>query len=173
MNNEKDDNFLGRWLNNDLTEEERKEFEASEEYLQYQKIVAASDNILPVDINLEDMLLKVKGSQKHEISDTDRSKAKGIRWWSYAVAASLILLVGFFFIYNNDTIVTSGYGEQVAINLPDGSEMILNAQSRGTFSETGWEDNRTIKLEGEAYFQVEKGVHSSLHDALPIRKSVV
>jgi len=86
------------------------------------------------------------------------------RWmgWSTAVAAVLALI---FFVWSGNFINTSeapdykivktAYGEQLQIQLPDQSTVILNANSELAYSEA-WNEQtvRAVKLRGEAYFQV-------------------
>ncbi|WP_420321520.1 FecR family protein [Flagellimonas sp.] len=89
------------------------------------------------------------------INKKDRLRNK-FSWAKYAaVAASLCLLVAsYFFLTQKNTInYKTGYGQLMAVNLPDGSEVMLNANSSITFDEI---DPRNIILEGEAYFKVEK-----------------
>lgn len=78
------------------------------------------------------------------------------RWWVMAAAAAVALLLTFVF-YSPMQTVSVGYGDQLVYTLPDGSEVELNAGSQISFKEKGWESNRTIFLQGEAFFNVEKG----------------
>lgn len=51
----------------------------------------------------------------------------------------------------------TGIGEQTELILPDGSEVILNANSRLTYDEKMWDKVRTLSLTGEAFFKVASG----------------
>ena len=82
----------------------------------------------------------------------------------YAIAASVIILVGAFFIFRNfnqgnstPTVAFTGKGEQKKVNLPDGSLATLNADSRISYQSDNWDKSRNLKLEGEAFFEVKKG----------------
>jgi transmembrane sensor len=48
-------------------------------------------------------------------------------------------------------------GQIAEVNLPDGSHVWLNAQTRLSFSKSFSEKNREISLKGEAFFNVQKG----------------
>src|SRR5690606_8146867 len=45
-------------------------------------------------------------------------------------------------------------GKQVHLTLPDGSKVWLNARSSLTYAVNNFEQTRTVRLEGEAYFEI-------------------
>lgn len=61
--------------------------------------------------------------------------ALGIGWWLQPV------------------VVTAPFGEQVAVNLPDGSGILLNSGSRLTYPRS-FNASREVYLEGEGFFEV-------------------
>ena len=72
-----------------------------------------------------------------------------------------MLVVGLTYVYaptgpSEETYQTA-FGTQMSVDLPDGSEAILNAKSSITFNNDTWDENRTVSLTGEAYFKVKKG----------------
>ncbi|WP_423126344.1 FecR family protein [Gaoshiqia sp. Z1-71] len=75
-----------------------------------------------------------------------------------AVAALVVLLVGLGSVmrFHSRTYHTIP-GQHLAIALPDGSTVQLNAASVLTFRPYWWRFSRELALEGEAYFQVSKG----------------
>ncbi len=78
------------------------------------------------------------------------------RWISYA-AAACIGLVAFFTLYSPTTTVDAGNGERLAYTLPDNSKVNLNATSTISFKVGDFDGDRIVNLEGEAFFEVEKG----------------
>lgn len=81
------------------------------------------------------------------------------RWWWIAAAAVLVISAGLIFWQMTgatETIQTQ-YGQLGKHQLPDGSEVILNANSTVTLS-NGWngEKDREVWLKGEAFFSVAK-----------------
>jgi ferric-dicitrate binding protein FerR (iron transport regulator) len=70
-----------------------------------------------------------------------------------AAAAAIALLVFVIFGIDRPNRVRTPYGEQLAVSLPDQSEVRLNAGSTLEYDDSG----RRIKLDGEAFFAVEKG----------------
>lgn len=78
--------------------------------------------------------------------------------WMYvaaAVAAIVILLPSIAFLYTKSE--TAGRGSHLAVVLPDGSKVELNAESKITYKPLWWKISRNVELQGEAYFEVEKG----------------
>lgn len=79
------------------------------------------------------------------------------RQW-LALAASLVLLFsvsGFMRFYTVKTYCPEGVHS--SLELPDGSEVELNASTHLAYHPYWWFVSREVKLEGEAFFQVEKG----------------
>ncbi len=160
MSDNRDDTFLARWLNNELSEEEKREFEASAEYSEYQKIIAGTKHIEKEEFDMDSILSNVKESKKFTLRPA--SPMKTWKAWGYGIAASLALLVGFFFLYDPGTVVKAGIGEQQVASLPGGSQVVLNAGSTLTYNANDWEKKREVKLEGEAYFKVKPGSQFSV-----------
>ncbi|MFY0672370.1 MAG: FecR domain-containing protein [Bacteroidia bacterium] len=155
----KDDTFLARWLSNELTEQEKKAFEASDEYADYLILKQTTDSIKPLDFDVVSELseLKQKLTPKKEVK-----KTRPIRTW-YIAAASVVLLIGTFLIYqlltegNGPVVTESLVASKSSLELPDGSFVKLNSESKVTYNPKNWEENRSLTLEGEAFFEVSKG----------------
>ncbi|MDH6304152.1 transmembrane sensor [Parabacteroides sp. PF5-5] len=78
--------------------------------------------------------------------------------WFY-VAASIavvaLILPSIAFFYTQSEIAERG--THLAVVLPDGSKVELNAESEISYKPLWWFISRDVKLKGEAYFEVEKG----------------
>ena len=86
-------------------------------------------------------------------------KKKSTRLVPYAIAASLLALAAFWFIGfdgGNVEIITR-VADWNQHTLPDESMISINADSRIAYNEKKWASNRTLTLNGQAYFSVEKG----------------
>ncbi|MEQ6168606.1 FecR domain-containing protein [Ekhidna sp. MALMAid0563] len=158
-----DDRFLARWLNNELTPEELSEFQNSDDYAVYKKIIAGSENIESPAFDDQALLSRIRSQQSGKLIVTKRK----INYLRYAAAAVLLLATSFVFytmLVPDMTTIQTQIGEQRTISLPDGSEVVLNANSSLTYSEDDWEENtRTVKLVGEAFFKVQKGNTFTVH----------
>lgn len=81
------------------------------------------------------------------------------RLWWVAAAASILLIVGFasFFYFTAEVSLTTGAAQHLAVVLPDGSHVTLNAESSITYPRFTWSRNRVVNLSGEAMFSVTTG----------------
>ena len=79
------------------------------------------------------------------------------KFWRLAAAIAVIFIASYFYISTLDESVSTQYAERSEVRLPDNSEIILNADSRITYSEKNWDKERNISLRGEAFFKVAKG----------------
>lgn len=89
-------------------------------------------------------------------------KKKSRPFYAYPLAASAaFLLVAsvavFFFIFSPKVNESTAFSETRQLILPDGSEVMLNANSHISYTRN-WEDDlpREVWLEGEAFFEVKK-----------------
>lgn len=84
------------------------------------------------------------------------------------VAASVVMLVGAFFLFKTiDTVkFNAPFGQTASFNLPDNSIVTLNAGSTLRFSKRKWKNERSLFLEGEAFFEVQKGSNFSVNTEL-------
>jgi transmembrane sensor len=79
--------------------------------------------------------------------------------WASAVAASVVLVVGLFFLFSNpkdQTIYYSSAENQQEFILPDSSSVYLNKNSNLSYSYHSKNHERVVSLEGEALFHVTK-----------------
>ena len=148
-----DDTFLARWLNKDLTEQEHIAFEKTEEYKEYAKIIEKSDLFEAPIFNQEETFNKIQNKIKSQ-----QKVRKLVLNRIYSIAASVALLFGIFYFIGKDTVYKTSYGEQLAVVLPDGSKVQLNAKSKISFDKRDWQKGkRNVTLNGEGYFKVQKG----------------
>lgn len=157
-----DDNFLARWMAGELTTSELAEFQKSEDYAEYAKIIDTLETASFSEPNLEANYAafqeKIQNESKSKTIEETPSKVKRlIPRWAYAAAAACVLLfVGYTFMFE-ETIYTTEIAEQTEFKLPDDSEVRLNADSEINFTKFNWESNRALSLKGEAFFKVKKG----------------
>lgn len=85
--------------------------------------------------------------------------------WSLKVAASILILLGSFYLYDNYRMARLSQtlqcvyvpaGNRTNIQLPDGTSVWLNANTSLRFPMAFAENSREIMLDGEAYFEVAK-----------------
>ncbi|CAM1346628.1 FecR family protein [Tenacibaculum insulae] len=153
-----EDTFLARWVANDLSPDELKQFEESDDFHQFKKINDAAQQLKAPDFNKTDSFTKI--SKKLTKKKATLKVIKLAPKWMYSAAASVILLLTVFFLNNNDNSVanfSTKYGEQTTVKLPDNSIVQLSADANLKFNKENWDNNRLVTLSGKAYFEVEKG----------------
>ncbi len=100
-----------------------------------------------------------------ELSANYRSEAKVIslpftRRYPMAIAASIsLLLVALYFSVRlfMPNLVETAQAQYKTVELPDHSKITLNADSKVKYNPISWYWDRKVQLEGEAFFEVEKG----------------
>ncbi|MGB3468882.1 MAG: FecR domain-containing protein [Cyclobacteriaceae bacterium] len=103
--------------------------------------------------------------------DVPSGSSVGSKFSWYAIAAALTVLilsgVAVFSALNHseEVVFTTGIAENTSVDLPDGSVVYLNSESN-LYYDQDWD--RSLKLQGEAFFEVTKGsiftVNTSMGD---------
>ena len=158
---------LQYWLSEDA--ELKQQYDSMQDFWQMSKTEAAPKHQQPAGFN--QMLQRAK-AERGDVRESDlgsnqvsRSIFKG-SIYKYTVAASLLLGAFLYTFYPNkenspsiigkEQIITASNGSRARALLPDGSIVWLNAGSRLTYQSNFKGKNRTVNLEGEAYFDIVK-----------------
>ena len=98
-------------------------------------------------------------NKKIDTENKRQARRTVVRKIGFGLAAAVaICLAGWWFLFFKAGEISTSYAETREISLPDKSEVILNAVSSLKYDkETYNQGNRLLKLEGEAFFEVEKG----------------
>ena len=152
-----DNTFLARWISGDLTPEELDTFKKSKDYPIYKKINEASQTLDTPSYNKQELFDKIQHQRSINELIAKPKVINIIPNWAYGVAASIVIVFGIFYFMNNQTHYETDFSEQLAVTLPDNSKVQLNANSQLDFKARQWENNRELTLNGEAFFDVEKG----------------
>lgn len=142
---------LAKWLNNELEGDELKAFEASKDFAVYQKIKQYSGELTTPAFD-EDKMLQT-------ILQTKKTKSISIQKVVLRIAAVVIISFGITFGVKNFANFTeyASNGATTAFLLPDNSTVLLNSGSDIEYKKWNWDNERKLKLNGEAYFKVAKG----------------
>jgi len=150
------ENYLAKWLNNELTEMELAEFKKSDEYASYQRILKVSNSLEAPEFDVDEAFMALKNKQT--LNSAKVVQLHPFKKFLRVAAAVAILVTGSYFYLNSlNENVSTQYAENKEIVLPDASEIILNADSEISYSERKWNEERNVALEGEAFFKVAKG----------------
>ena len=151
-----DESFLARWVSGELTDKELQDFKSSADYNSFVKINNTSQKL---SVPQYDKVKALKELQ-NKINSPKQTASKTISlkpYLRYGIAASIVLLLGYFLFFNSAKTYITDFGEQLTITLPDNSKVILNSKSILTLDKKQWKESRALSLDGEAYFKVEKG----------------
>lgn len=147
---------MAKWLNNELSEEELKEFKNSEEYASYVRLMEASAQLEAPEFDAEKAWEDFQDRKQDQGTKVVRMRPSQ-KLMRIAAAIALLFVISYFYINSLDETITTQYAQRETVILPDASEVILNAGSEITYSEKKWDQQRNVKLEGEAFFKVAKG----------------
>lgn len=121
----------------------------------FQALWAELTQVSPPDSKVSDRMYQAI------LTNTQSTRKSSFQIRPWLVAASLTgtaLLLGllYFFFLNSSQIHETKFGEVKVIELPDGSTVHLNANSKLTYSSDylATNDTREVWLSGEAYFEV-------------------
>lgn len=150
------ENYLAKWLNNQLTASELEEFKKSKEFASYQKIANASERLESPEFDMNEAWERL---QTQRVQETPKviTLSPFKSFLKIAAVIAVLLTGAYFYINTLDETISTDLAENREITLPDNSEILLNAESTLSYNEKNWDSNRAIKLEGEAYFKVAKG----------------
>ena len=156
------DTFLAKWLANEITDNHLKELVSAKDYIAYKKL---QQGILVYE-NLEHVNEETYTALKTKLTNSNKAKVRSLYIkWIASVAAVLILFLTITstFFSNNTFLKKTGYGQNNAIALLDGSEVILNAKSEISYKKDQWKTKREVFLKGEGFFSVKKGSSFVVH----------
>lgn len=152
-----EDDLLKKWLNDNLTDAEKKAFSKREDYILNQKIIDSAVHFKASEFSKVDDFETFKATK-----DKDKTSVKRLNWFKPMLRIASILVIGlavYLTLFKNGSVVEERtlIAEKTSINLPDLTKVTLNADSKITYDKDTWFENRQVKLKGEAYFKVEKG----------------
>lgn len=121
-------------------------------------ILTGKVKIKPVNVNMDAAWNKINARVQQTNTSTTKNNIFTHRFW-YAVAASVVLLIGTFVIIRymnggNEMVQLAAKNEVVIDTLTDGSVIALNKGSILEYPEEFSSDERRVTLHGEAFFEI-------------------
>ncbi|MEM6631740.1 MAG: FecR domain-containing protein [Bacteroidota bacterium] len=156
------DTLYARWLSGEISPEEEKALKESGEWAELEAIIQALDGMTLPAYNVPEAYTKLKLQQN--VGGLARSSQSFL--WMGAVAAAACIALLLYFTWNGANQITefsADLTENTQGALPDGSSFILNDGSSLQFKEGNWEEQRTLNLQGEAFFRVKTGKTFQVH----------
>lgn len=152
----KDEKKILEWINGELTTQEIEDLKKSDDFAILEKIAHYALQLQVPPIDAEAALLRFKQIK------LEKKKPKVVflnrrNFFKVAAAIAIVFTSSYFLFFNSNTTFETTIAQTKSFQLPDQSEVTLNAASKITFNKDKWQDSRDLTLEGEAYFQVQKG----------------
>ena len=106
--------------------------------------------------------IKEQTQGKEETQGKENPRTIRMNPWKWAAAIVLPICIAFFTYYHVDSsqtvgapfIVKADKGDKATIELPDGTNVVLNSASQLSYLNNFGENGRRVQLNGEAYFKV-------------------
>ena len=106
--------------------------------------------------------IKEQTQGKEETQGKEKPRTIRMNLWKWAAAIVLPICIAFFTYYLVDSsqtvgapfIVKADKGDKATIELPDGTNVVLNSASQLSYLNNFGENGRRVQLNGEAYFKV-------------------
>jgi transmembrane sensor len=163
MENKKD---ILKWLNRETSDEDLMRLKKTENLKTLEKIAHYAAHIETPKVDVEKALANLKLKTQFTAKKGKVLRVNFKHLYKYAAALVILLTSSYFLLFNNNSTFTTEFAQTKTFNLPDNSEVILNANSEISYSKTGWEKNRNLTLNGEAYFKVQKGEKFTVNTAI-------
>lgn len=149
--------LLSQWLDGSISEEGLAELKTQYNLDRLQQVLKAQDQFSLDTIDSSDIWNSLQKTIKEDAS-IEVVKTQSKRPFIYI----FILLIGialafFYFSKNSGTEIKTDKAEQKTHQFADGTKVILAPGSSIHFNEKTWQKNRTLKLIGQAQFDVTKG----------------
>jgi transmembrane sensor len=146
--------YKKKWLDHDLTPED-KIVHQSQERESLEELDEALKAFRPRSLNLSESLARLDEKRNR------RATIVSARWLRpvYGVAAvGIIIIMALFYFSSDGTVnIQTQTAQKDKVTLPDASVVTLSAVSHLSFDEKTWSNQRVVRLEGEAFFDVQKG----------------
>ncbi|NJB83374.1 FecR family protein [Wenyingzhuangia aestuarii] len=153
MNKEND---ILKWFEGEISTEKMEQKYPDEDFSTLKKAGFYAKQIETPKIDAEKALEQFKTRSFHK----KETKVVSLNTQLFLkIAAILVLIFGvsYFFFFSNTEVYRTEIAQTETLFLPDNSEVVLNAQSKLNYNKKEWQNNRTLKLNGEAFFKVTKG----------------
>lgn len=155
------DNLIAKWLDGSLSEHEKETIDSTGELRELKAVIDDIDTWKVKEFDVESGLADLQKRKKQIITPVETSITQNNSYWFQIAASVLVLIAASYFCwtyFSTDFItVKTLVAQQKTIELPDDSEVQLDALSSITYPKNDWENNRAIALKGQAFFKVTKG----------------
>ena len=148
--------LIKKWLNDELSPAEKQAFEQGEDFAFYQAIIDNASHFKASNVSEPESFQEFQSAYQDKTTSVRSLRKYGSL---LRIAAVLVIAFGVYFalFHNSSTEVQTLVAQQTTVELPDATQVILNADSKIEYNTTDWKADRQVSLDGEAYFKVAKG----------------
>ena len=148
MKNEKE---ILKWLNNELSSKEIEDLKQSEGFETLEKIAHYASQMETPKVDAHAALEAFK-ARNHSKKKTKVRTLNFKTFYRVAAVLAVLLTSSYFLFFNNTKSFETQIAQTKTFNLPDNSEVILNAASKITFNEKKWADKKRFNLRRRSLF---------------------
>ena len=153
MNKEND---ILKWFEGEISSEDIKKRYPNEDFVALEKLGFYSKQLEAPKVDAQKALADFKARKLTK----NEPKVIPLNFKSFLKIAAIFVVMltsSYFLFFNNTKSFETQTAQTETFNLPDNSEVILNAQSKLSFNKKEWKESRNLELDGEAFFKVTKG----------------
>jgi ferric-dicitrate binding protein FerR (iron transport regulator) len=163
-----ENNNLLKWLNRESSEEELLRLKENENFKTLEKIAYYSSQIATPKIDVAQALKDLEFKKKNTVKKGRVILFNAKQIYKYAAAIVILFTSVYYVTLNSETRFKTEYAQTQSFKLPDNSEVTLNANSEIFYTKKDWKNTRNITLNGEAFFNVQKGKKFTVHTTLGV-----
>lgn len=145
------------WVN--AIAENKKQFEQFEKLFRLSDTLYAAGSDLDIDVDKEwlQFVNETRKPKEPPVVQLNPNPYVKKVWYRVAAAILIMLVAGYginFLLNKTETLNFASGSNSMALDLPDGSKVILNQHSSVSYQSDFGKESRSLKLQGEAFFDV-------------------
>ncbi|QBA64761.1 FecR family protein [Muriicola soli] len=149
-------NLLEKWLSDSLSDTEKKAFEKTEAFPFYEKLVADASHFKASNFGAASDFESLR--QRLFVKEVPVRKLNPNPWLLRIASVFVVGIALYYFLFFTPEVrVETLAGQQTKVELPDASLVVLNSMSEMAYTPDNWDNERSLRLKGEAFFDVAKG----------------
>jgi transmembrane sensor len=151
----KEKKLVKKWLQGELDQEELEAFKQLDAYDSYVSLSENAKHFKAPAFDSDASFSYLKSKMQKKQTTAKKSYLK----FAIQIAAVFTISFAVYYTFFNETytVFETQIAETKTITLPDDSQVTLNSKTVLKFNEKNWKTNRSLKLDGEAFFIVAKG----------------
>lgn len=156
----KEKKIIQDWLNGSLNDEEAKTALGAAVFLSYERIIISTQKFKAPEFDYVASKKRIQIRIEAKKNALALKKSKLLKLWTISSisAAAIVIYIFTLLTKTSDTVlIQTGIAEKTTFFLPDSSKVTLNSNAQLSYNSKDWVNNKSVQLQGEAYFNVTKG----------------